>query len=90
MMFNFEATPYIPQGTVDKNLGPDRLAGPKALDSNFCRQDLLFDCTTFVWKSLLCMVMSCYSLTNVASRVCLKNKNYPLIIILNRSMSRHS
>ena len=24
----------IPQGTVDKNLGPDRLAGPKALDPN--------------------------------------------------------
>ncbi len=22
----------IPQGTVDNNLGPDRLAGPKALD----------------------------------------------------------
>ncbi len=24
----------IPQGTVDNNLGPDRLAGPKALDPN--------------------------------------------------------
>ena len=24
----------VPQGTVDNNLGPDRLAGPKALDSN--------------------------------------------------------
>ena len=28
----------IPQGTVDDNLGPDRLAGPKALDPNSCRQ----------------------------------------------------
>ena len=25
----------IPQGTVDNNLGPDRLAGPKALDPNY-------------------------------------------------------
>ena len=24
----------IPQGTVDNNLGPDRLAGPKSLDPN--------------------------------------------------------
>ena len=28
----------IPQGTVDNNLGPDRLAGQKALDPNYCRQ----------------------------------------------------
>ncbi len=28
----------IPQGTVDNNLGPDRLVGPKALDPNYCRQ----------------------------------------------------
>ena len=28
----------IPKGTVDNNLGPDRLAGPKALDPNYCRQ----------------------------------------------------
>ena len=29
----------IPQGTVDYNLGgPDRLACPKALDPNHCRQ----------------------------------------------------
>ena len=28
----------MPQGTVDNNLGPDRLAGPKALDPNHCRQ----------------------------------------------------
>ena len=28
----------IPQGTVDNNLGPDRLAGPKALEPNYCRQ----------------------------------------------------
>ncbi len=29
----------IPQGTVDDNsLGPDRFAGPKALDPYYCRQ----------------------------------------------------
>ncbi len=28
----------IPQGTVDNNLGPDRSAGPKALDPNYFRQ----------------------------------------------------
>ena len=32
----------IPQGTVDNNLGPDRLAGPKALDPNYCRQPTLW------------------------------------------------
>ncbi len=37
----------IPLGTVDNNLGPDRLAGPKALDPNYGRQPT----TTFVWKS---------------------------------------
>ncbi len=31
----------IPQGTVDNNLGPDRLAGPKALDPNYSRQPTL-------------------------------------------------
>ncbi len=31
----------IPQCTVDKNLGQDRLAGPKALDPNYCRQPTL-------------------------------------------------
>ena len=31
----------IPQGTVDNNLGPDRLAGPKVLDPNYCRQPIL-------------------------------------------------
>ncbi len=31
------AWPYrsIPQGTVENNLGPDRLSGPKALDPNY-------------------------------------------------------
>ncbi len=36
----FTLRPYIrviPQGTVDNNLGPDRLAGPKALAPNYCR-----------------------------------------------------
>ncbi len=31
----------IHQGTVDNNLGPDRLAGPKALDPIYCRQPTL-------------------------------------------------
>ncbi len=31
----------IPQGTVDNNLGPDRLEGPKALDPNYCRRPTL-------------------------------------------------
>ncbi len=34
-------TQVIPKGTVDNNLGPDRLAGPKALDPNYCRQEVL-------------------------------------------------
>ncbi len=36
-----ECRPYIrviPQGTVDNNLGPDRLAGSKTLDPNYSRQ----------------------------------------------------
>ena len=28
----------IPQGTVDNNLGPDRLASPKTLDPKYWRQ----------------------------------------------------
>ena len=31
----------IPQGTVDNNLGPDRSAGPKALETNYYRQPTL-------------------------------------------------
>ena len=31
----------IPQETVDNNLGPDRLAGPKALEPNYGRQPTL-------------------------------------------------
>ena len=31
----------IPQETVDNNLGPDHLAGPKALDPKYCRQPTL-------------------------------------------------
>ena len=32
---------FLPQGTVDNNLGPDRLVGPMALDPNYCRQPTL-------------------------------------------------
>ena len=31
----------IPHGTFDNNLGLDRLASPKALDPNYCRQPTL-------------------------------------------------
>ncbi len=31
----------IPKGTVYNNLGPDRLAGQKALDSNYCREPII-------------------------------------------------
>ena len=40
-----------PQGTVDKNIGPDCLAGPKALDPITIADNQPFDCTAFVWKS---------------------------------------
>ena len=33
---------FIPHGTVDNNLWQDRLAGPKALDLNYCRQPTLW------------------------------------------------
>ncbi len=48
----------IPQGAVDYNLGPHRLAGTKALDPNYCRQPTL-------WLHELCLevltklVLSC-------------------------------
>ena len=32
---------YLRGRTVNNNLGPDRLAGPKALDPNHCRQPIL-------------------------------------------------
>ena len=34
----------IPQGTVNNNIGPDRLVGPKALDPNFLMHDLCLNC----------------------------------------------
>ncbi len=43
---------FIPQGTVDNNLGvgTDHLAGQKALDPNYYINQP-FDCTTLVVKS---------------------------------------
>ena len=38
----------MPLKTVDNNLGPDRLAGTKALDPNYCRQPTL-------WLDDLCL-----------------------------------
>ncbi len=40
--YNVYIKRLIPQGTVDNNLGPDRLTGPKALDPNYCRQPTLW------------------------------------------------
>ena len=40
-MIKFCYLRVIPQGTVDNILGPDRLAGPKALDPNYSRQPTL-------------------------------------------------
>ena len=39
-IFNMDIR-VIPQGTFDNNQGPDRLAGPKALDPNYSRQQTL-------------------------------------------------
>ena len=40
-MSNTALIRLIPQGTVDFNQGKDRLADPKALDPNYCRQPTL-------------------------------------------------
>ncbi len=40
----------IPQGTVDNNLGPDRLAGPKD-QIPIIADNQPFDCMTIVWKT---------------------------------------
>ena len=37
----FDTIIYLDQGTVDNNLGPDRIAGLKALDPNYCKQSIL-------------------------------------------------
>ncbi len=52
---------FIPQGTVDINIGLDCLVGLKALTFPTIADNKPFDCANFVWKSLLCMVMSCIS-----------------------------
>ncbi len=41
-------TSHTSEGTVDNNLGPGCLAGPKALDPNYCRQPNL-------WLNDLCL-----------------------------------
>ena len=41
MLISMSILRVIPQGTVKHNPGPDRLAGPKALDLNYCRQQTL-------------------------------------------------
>ena len=62
----------IPQGTVDNKLGPDRLAGPKALDPNYCRQPTL-------WLYDLCLEV----LTKHGNELRLFwAKTFPLLILL--------
>ena len=47
---------FIPKGTVDNNLlGADLLAGPKALDPNYCRQPNLLR----THDPCLCVNMNC-------------------------------
>ena len=62
----------IPQRTVDNNLGPDRLAGPKAIDSNYCRQ-----------PALLLHNLCLEDLTVHGTELRLFNaKEFPLVILL--------
>ncbi len=62
----------IPQETVDNNLGPDRLAGPKALDLNYCRQPTL-------WLHDYCLEF----LTEHGIKLCLyRAKAFSIIILL--------
>ena len=41
-MYPLSHNTILPHGTVDNNLRPDRLVGPKALDPNYCRQPTLW------------------------------------------------
>ena len=41
LIYKLSLIQFIPQETVVNNLGPDRLAGSKALDPNYCRQPTL-------------------------------------------------
>ncbi len=62
---------FIPQGTVDNNLGPDRLAGPKSLDLNYSRQPTL-------WLHDLCLEV----LTDHGNELRLFGANtFPLLIL---------
>ncbi len=68
----------IPQGTVDNNLGPDRLSGPKTLDPNYFRLPTL-------WLHELCLKV----LTVHGTELRLFGaKALPLLILL-MSRNRH-
>ena len=61
------------QGTVDNNLGPDRLAGPKALDPSYGRQPT-------IWLYDLCLEF----LTVHGIELCLFGaKTFPLRILFS-------
>ncbi len=55
----------MPQGTVDNNLGPDRLAGPMALDPNLCLDAL----TVHGTASRLCWAKALPLLILLMSRI---------------------
>ncbi len=70
----------IPQWTVDNNLGPDRLASPKALDPNYCRQPIL-------WLHDLCLEV----LTVHATELRLFGaKAFPLLILISCILTRYT
>ncbi len=56
---------FIPEGKVYNNHGPNPLTGLKKTNP--------FDCTSFVWKLQLCMILSC---------ACVDTKTIPLLILL--------
>ncbi len=62
----------IPQGTVDNNLWPDRLAGSKALYPNYCRQPTL-------WLHDLCLEV--LTVHGIELRL-FWAKSFPLLILL--------
>ncbi len=62
----------LPQGKVVNNLGPDRLAGTKALDPNYCRQPTL-------WLHDLCLEV--LTVHGIVLRL-FWAKAFPLLILL--------
>ena len=72
MIFKVFIIRLIPQGTLDNNIGTDRLAGSKALDPNYCRQQTL------------CLYDTCLEVLNVHGTELrlFGAKAFPLLILL--------